>query len=100
MMEGTAVLISRSYIKDDIGQDVSTESRTEIWVTQKSITRNEWYEAGRNGLNPQIVLETSLVDYSGENLVEYNGERYGVYRTYSPPDRDTIELYLEKKAGV
>ena len=37
--------------------------------------------------------------YEGEEIVEFEGTRYGVYRTYRGRD-DTIELYLERKAGV
>ena len=29
-----------------------------------------------------------------------NAHRYAVYRTYLDPDNDSIELYLERKAGV
>lgn len=38
-------------------------------------------------------------DYQGEEIAEINGDRYGIYRTYFATT-DTIELYLEKKAGV
>lgn len=37
-------------------------------------------------------------DYDGEPIVEYNGQRYSVYRTYIGRD-DTIELYVERKGG-
>ena len=38
-------------------------------------------------------------DYQKEELCEYDGVRYGIYRTYKR-DADHIELYLERKAGV
>lgn len=37
-------------------------------------------------------------DYNGEDIVEIDGNRYSVYRTYRAK-ADEIELYLEKKAG-
>lgn len=38
-------------------------------------------------------------DYAGETLAELDGVRYGIYRTYLGKN-ETIELYLERKAGV
>ena len=38
-------------------------------------------------------------DYNGETIAELNGVRYSVYRTYLGKN-ETIELYLERKAGV
>ena len=38
-------------------------------------------------------------DYEGESIVEIDGTRYGVYRTYLGKN-ETLELYLEQKTGV
>ena len=46
------------------------------------------------------MLRTQRINYSGERIAELEGVRYGVYRTYTPPDSDLIEIYLEEKAGV
>jgi hypothetical protein len=47
---------------------------------------------------------TPIVNYNGEQIVQIgsgeNARRYAVYRTYLDPDNDSIELYLERKAGV
>lgn len=100
-MDGIAYLILPVCQKDELGQMIpSGESKTEIYVTEKSVTGTEWHEAGRDGINAQIVLKTPYINYNGEEVVEYNGKRYGVYRTYRPQNSDVIELYLEKKAGV
>lgn len=52
----------------------------------------------------QLVAVTPIVNYSGEQIVQIgsdeNARRYAVYRTYLDPDNDSIELYLERKAGV
>lgn len=98
-MDGVAYLISESYTQNDIGVQVPTSSKTSIFVREKSITRTEWRDAGHFGLNPSTVLVTPSVNYSGQRVVEYKGERYSVYRTFQT-DSDDIELYLEKKAGV
>lgn len=110
-MDGVAYLRMPVYIQDELGQDVLQEIKeTQILVTEKSITRAEFFEAGRSGMNPQTVLETAAVNYSGEPECKYNGVIYSIYRTYYSEYRsfnsakgtnyDSIELYLEKKAGV
>nr|DAI12182.1 MAG TPA: head closure knob [Caudoviricetes sp.] len=63
-----------------------------------SITASEFFEAGRNGLRPQFRANVFVGDYQGEVEAEYQGATYGIYRTYCPKD-DTVELYLERKAG-
>ena len=40
-----------------------------------------------------------VYDYQGEDTAVLGGVRYGIYRTYIGRN-DTIELYLERKAGV
>lgn len=100
-MDGVAYLISQTYQKGSLGQHIpAKEAREEVLVTCESVSRREWMDAGRNGLNPEIMLKTAAVNYSGEKEIEYEGVRYAVYRTFNPPDSDDIELYLQRKAGV
>ena len=101
MMDGVVSLIQKSYAKDEIGQYIpSSESYVEILVTVNSVSRREWMDAGRNGMNPELMLTTAAINYSGEKEVEYEGVRYAVYRTYNPPNSDEIEIYLQRKVGV
>ena len=65
-----------------------------------SVTRREFFEAGRNGLNPEWKFTVFAPDYGGELTVEYEGRRYGIYRTYRMTDSDYMELYAERKAGA
>ena len=38
-------------------------------------------------------------DYQGEQIAVVDGARYGVYRTYRAKN-ETLELYLERRAGI
>lgn len=98
-MESVAKLIGRTYRKNSIGVMLPDETKTEIFVREESITRSEWKAAGVQGLNPATVLITSAVNYNGEGTVEYNNERYSIYRTFQRSDTDEVELYCEKKVG-
>ncbi len=98
MISNTAKLVNITYTYDEIGQPIEAETLTEIFVEERSITRQEWTEAGRVGHNPSIQLLTPFMNYGNQEEVEYKGVRYSIYRTYL--NGDNIELYLEKKGGV
>lgn len=92
-------LISQVYEKDEFGVQQSTESAAEVFAKVQSITSSEFYNAGNSDLRPVYKFsDIYTVEYNNEKTVEYEGERYSVYRTYQPyPDK--IELYVERKVG-
>lgn len=97
-MTGTCYLISRTYTKDSNLNLVPTETRREIICEERSLSSSEFHNAKRDGLSPEIEIVTAKVNYQGEKILEYNGTRYGIYRTYVRGD--SIELYCEIKAGI
>ncbi len=98
MRLSVAKLIPITITKDSLRQEIENEGTpNEIVVRVGSITRQEWAQAGQLGVNPQIKLITPRYNYNDENIVEFEGKRYKVYRTYI--DSDNIELYLEREAG-
>ena len=97
----TIDLISQTYTTDVIGQRVATEKTNKVFGTLQSISRAEWTSyssTGRSGLVPAYMVTVFMGDYNGESIAEYDGKRYGIYRTYERDD-ELVELYLEKKAG-
>ena len=99
MRDVIAYLIGKTITKNEYKQEVETDTRTEIMALYESVSQNEFYKAGEAGLRPEFRLTTAIIDYNGEKEVEYNGARYGIYRTYEV-DKDYIELYCERKGGV
>ena len=97
-MEDIITLISVTQTQDEYGVWRMTETSKEVFCYTRSVTRSEFFQAGRNGLNPAFVFTIFGDDYSGEETVEYRGSRYGVYRTYR--DGDDLELYAERKGGT
>lgn len=93
-------LIPVSYTKDANGIPRATEGDPrEVMCQVDSVTRSEFFEAGRNGLNPEFVFRVFFGDYEGERLVEYQNKRYSIYRTYHGRN-DMMELYAERKGGT
>lgn len=93
-------LIPVTYTKDSKGVMRSSEGTPrEVLAQVNSVTRSEFFEGGRNGLNPEYVFSIFFADYNEERLLEYNGKRYGIYRTYLGRT-DYVELYAERKGGT
>lgn len=92
-------LVSETWVKDTYGVLQPTETKRLVYANVQSVTRNEWFEGGRNGLNPEYRMVMFGPDYEGEEIVEYNGLQYAIYRTYQART-DEIELYVERKKGA
>lgn len=92
-------LISQTNVQDANGIWQTTETKTVVFCQCNSVTRNEFFEGGRNGLNPEHEFTVFFADYNGEKVVEYKGQRYAVYRTYHART-DELELYVQREGGV
>ena len=99
MQDDVLILVSNSFSEDEIGQQKPVEIRREVFCRVGGISRHEWFDAGHNGLKPALTFSVFFGDYCGEKTVEYNGERYTVYRTYSA-DTETMEMYRERRTGT
>ena len=92
-------LITVTRTKDQNGIDQKTEKSKTVYGYVDSVSAAEFFEGGRNGLNPEIRVTMTVLDYSGQTILERDGERFGVYRTYRP-NNGTVELYAERKGGT
>ena len=93
-------LIPTVWREDENGIQKSTEGQPrQVMCQVRSVTRSEFFEGGRNGLNPELVFVMFSGDYNDETLLAYNGRRYAIYRTYIGRN-DRIELYAERKGGT
>lgn len=92
-------LVSTVKTQDEFGVWRSTPNSRDVFCQADSVTRNEFFEAGRNGLNPEFRFTLFAGDYNGEQTVIYKGLPYAVYRTYHART-DVIELYVERKGGT
>lgn len=93
-------LIPTTQAVDQYGVQKTVEGTPrEVMCQVDSVTRAEFFDGGRNGLNPELVFRVFFADYNDETLLEYNGKKYGIYRTYYRRD-DFVELYAERKGGT
>ena len=107
MYDYELTLITQIMTEDEIGNQVPVETRKTILCKVKSVGRSEFYGAATAGLRPEIVFVAHEFEYSGEQEVEFEGERYKVIRAYrggatrqgSKLAFDEIELTCEKVIG-
>ena len=92
-------LIAVTYAEDDIGQRVPAETARDVFCNIASVSANEWFEAGRAGMQAALKVTMFAPDYQGEQIAVVEGVRYGIYRTYHAKN-ETLELYLERRAGI
>ena len=82
-MNEVAILIKREYGKED--------AKREVLCGFRSIGMKEFYSASATDFHPELkLILADYLDYNGETLVDYSGERYRVLRTY----RTGLELEL------
>lgn len=99
-MDDVIKLISQEFSENKYGVQVPELNYREIFCEIHDITRAEYYQTGRNGLNDSFMAKIATVEYNGESLVEYNGQTYAIYRKYDVPGTDYTELYIERKGGT
>ena len=100
-MDQTVVisLVKEVVTLDALHQETNQFVYREVYAQVRSITQTEWFEAGRNGLKPDIAFRISKFDYDDERLIEWDSKAYRVYRVFSGRN-DIIELYCERKSGA
>lgn len=92
-------LITTTHQQDTTGVWRETTQTRDIYCDVMSISRDEFFEGGRNGLNPAYRFDVFGPDYEGETLCEFEGLRYAIYRTYQTRT-DTLELYAQREGGA
>lgn len=91
-------LISVNSTENDMGDIIAMESRIEVLCDVESVTRSEHYSASANGLRPEIVFVLNQYDYNKQELVEFEGVKYRVIRSYKSKKSkriDDLELICE-----
>lgn len=92
-------LIEITKTQDKYGVWQKQETSADVFCQVESITQKEFFEGGRNGLNPAYKFTVFYADYEGQPIVEYKNNRYSVYRTYLKRN-DELELYCERRGGT
>ena len=98
-MDDVLILLTPTKTQDRLGVWQETLTERTVFTQAHSVTGKEFFNGGRNGLNPELRFTVFHGDYAGETLCRYAGQAYSVYRTYRVPGTDYMELYVERKGG-
>ena len=99
MIDSTIKLIAETTTQNEYGGNVKTETEREVMCEVKSASRMDFYQAAQAGLSASLVFITNPVNYAGEKILEYNGTRYAITRTYQA-SADEVEIYAGDKVGA
>ena len=91
-------LVGSTRTQNAYGVWQETKTARDVFCQVDSVTRAEFFEGGRNGLNPEYRFTMFFGDYNGEREVIFESKSYSVYRTFHGRT-DEIELYVERKGG-
>lgn len=70
-----------TLIKRTPGTDEPT--KRDVFCGVLSIGQAEFYQANAQGFHPEAkFILADYLDYAGETLADYNGQRYRILRTY------------------
>ena len=82
-MTDILTLITKQQTVDEYGDPVIQETARTVYCEEESIGQREFYQAHALGLKPELkFLLQDYLDYAGEKIVEHEGVRYEVLRTY------------------
>ena len=99
MFDDRITLIKDEITIGDCGVPTTLRTRVNVYAQVSSVTGNEFFDAGQNGIRPAYQFIIYDAEYDGQQDVEYNGSIYRVYRTYRR-SKDKLELYVEARPGV
>lgn len=95
-MSEVLTLIQQTQATDDYGDPVVTETSREVFGRLGSIGQSEFYQAHAVGLKPELkFILADYLDYEDETLVEYQGRRLRVLRTFRNGQELELVLYQE-----
>lgn len=91
-------LLTETVTEDIYGNQNITTVPKEVFCEVRSISSNEFFNAGEAGHKPAFRFDVFFDDYENEQRVEYRSVTYYIYRTYLRGD--VMELYAEERVGI
>lgn len=99
MGKDTTVFLHRhTMTQNAIGEWIPAIVRVEVFAQIQEVSSSEFFAASQIGLAAEKRFLVFAGDYQGETVLDYDGNNYSVYRTYT--SGDYIELYCQFDAGI
>ena len=96
MIDDVLYLISESPEAHGIFAADVDEPERMVYCRVKSVSRYEYFRGLDNGLDlTYVFVLQDAIEYQGEKICEYHGDRHRIARTFVNPD-GPIELTVER----
>lgn len=82
-----------------LGETAEEDRVDEVIAEIYPVSRDEVFAAGQLDMTARHKVVVWAEEYSGQDEVIYNGDRFTIYRTYGPTDANRIELYVCERKG-
>ena len=98
-MNDVVLLVKQQRGVDDYGDPTITETFREVYCKTESIGQTEFYQSAALGLKPEMKLVLQdYYDYEDELILDYDGIRYRVLRTFRKGQR--LELVCTRELNA
>jgi len=87
-------LISITIVENDMGDQVETPVKRQVFADKKSVRQNEFYQAQSTGLRADLMFVIRTIEYEQEPKLEYNSKTYTIIRAYDK-DGELTELICQ-----
>lgn len=77
--------------QNENGYPVYLQSKRTVYADPTSVGRSEFYSAMQSGITITAAFTVAACDYQRERLLDFNGVRYKVERTYML-NQDRVQL--------
>lgn len=95
----TLIPVEEGIERGNIYRTPKREDAREVYAKVGSVGEREFYDSTQAGYDLSLKAEIWIWDYSGEQMLEYDGEEYRIVRTYRNDKNRKMELYCEKTKG-
>lgn len=84
--------------RDEYGNPTKSALDVTVYVQPRGVYNSEFYNAAQAGFKPSITFAmTNRADYSGQEVIVYEGKEYNVIRADWTAQRDGISLVCEER---
>jgi len=87
-------LVSITIVENDMGDQIETPVKRQVFADKKSVRQNEFYQAAATGLRPELMFVVRTIDYDQEPKLEFNFKTYTIIRAYEKDD-EFVELVCQ-----
>lgn len=87
-------LISITIVENDMGDQIETLVKRQVFADKKGVRQNEFYQAAATGLKPELMFVIRTIDYAQEPKLEFNSKTYTIIRAYDK-DGELTELICQ-----